>query len=77
MKDLERYYPSTHIMFASFNFLLSYYLIQNEKYSEVIECLNKTLTNPYFSQNKDFLGMVYALLIMAYIQSGNIDLVQI
>ncbi len=29
MKYLERYYPSTYRMFASFNFLVGYYLMKN------------------------------------------------
>ncbi len=42
MKDLEHYYSSTHRMFASFKFLLGYYLMQNEKSSEVILWLKTT-----------------------------------
>ena len=76
IESLECYYSSTHKMFVSLNFLYGYYLIQNEKSSEAIVCLKKALTTPYFSEDKDFLGMVYTLLIMASIQSSNIDLAE-
>ncbi|CAF1529118.1 unnamed protein product, partial [Rotaria sordida] len=74
MQYFECYYPSTHRMFASFHFLCGYYLIHNEKPSEAVVYLNKALENSYFSQDKEFLGNVYALLVMGYIQSDNFDL---
>ncbi len=50
-----------------------YYLIQNEKPLEGIERLNKSLINPYFSNNKKFLGVVYTLLVLSAMQAGDID----
>ena len=76
IKYFQCYYPSTHRMFASFNFMYGYYLIHNDKPLEAIQCLNKALENSYFSDNKDFLGIIYTLLVMGYIQSGNLDLAE-
>ena len=70
---LEKYYPSNHRLFGGFNFLYGYYLILNEKSSQSITCLNTALVNPYFSSDSDFIGIVYCLLIMSYIHSGDLD----
>ncbi|CAF4971050.1 unnamed protein product [Rotaria sp. Silwood1] len=70
---LKSYYPSSHRMFASFNFLYGYYLMQNEKSSAAIECFEKSLENSYFSTNKDFRVTIYTLLAISYIQSNNLD----
>ncbi len=70
---MESYYPSTLRIIASLNLMYGHYLIQNEKPLEGIERLNKSLANPYISINNEFLGGVYALLIMAAIQAGDMD----
>ena len=73
IKCIQPYYASTHRMFASFNFMNGYFLIQNDKASEAIECLKKSLENRQFSTDKDFLGIVYTLLVIGCIRSGNLD----
>ncbi|CAF4499283.1 unnamed protein product, partial [Rotaria sp. Silwood2] len=72
MNYIESYYPSTHRMFASLNLMYGYYLMQNDKHSEAIECWMKSLKNPYFVDNKNFLAIIYTLLAIAAIQSGHI-----
>jgi hypothetical protein len=68
---MESYYPSTLRIIASLNLMYGQYL--NEKPLEGIERLNKSLANPYISINNEFLGGVYALLIMAAIQASDLD----
>ncbi|CAF3391746.1 unnamed protein product [Rotaria sp. Silwood1] len=70
---LKSYYPPTHRMFATLNFLHGYYLMYNEKLSEAIKSFNKSLENPHFSNNEDFCALVYTLLVSASMQYGDLD----
>ncbi|CAF2729008.1 unnamed protein product [Rotaria sp. Silwood2] len=47
--------------------------MQNEKPSEAIKYLEKSLENSYFSSDKDFRVTVYTLSVIIYIQSNNLD----
>ncbi|CAF4128370.1 unnamed protein product [Rotaria sp. Silwood2] len=73
IKCLEPFYPLTHRMFATLNFMYGYYLMYNEKLSEAIKYLEKSLNNPYFSENKDFCAQVNTLLASVSIQLGDLD----
>jgi tetratricopeptide (TPR) repeat protein len=76
LKYLESYYPSTHKMFALFNFMYGYSLIQNERPLEGMARVNKSLENPYVSNDKEFLGVAYSIMALGAIQSGNVDLAE-
>ncbi|CAF1064912.1 unnamed protein product [Rotaria sordida] len=70
---LESNYPSTHRLFAIFDFTCAYYLIKNGRPSQTIPCLKKALENLSFSNDKDFLSIVYTLLVMDYIYIGDLN----
>ncbi|CAF4094679.1 unnamed protein product, partial [Rotaria sordida] len=70
---MESYYPLMHRMFASLYMMYGYYLMQNDKHSEAIECWMKSLKNSYFVNNEPFLAIIYTLLALSSIQSGHID----
>ncbi|CAM4835628.1 unnamed protein product [Rotaria magnacalcarata] len=71
---MKKYYPSSHRMFASLDFMRGYYLLQNENLSEAIEYFQKALNNLHFSNNQEFCGAVYVLLSLSFIQCGDIKL---
>jgi hypothetical protein len=60
-------------MFASLYFMYGYYLMQNDKPSEAILYLKRSLENPHFSTNQEFCAIITALLASASIQSGDLD----
>ena len=70
---MESYYPPTHQMFSGLGFLYGYHLLLNGQSTKAIRYLKTSRTNPYFSNDREYLSVVVSLLGLSYIHSGDLD----
>ena len=73
LETMKLYYPPSHRMFATLGLLYGYFLLLNEQSAKAIDCLENSRRNPHFSNDREYLAVVYSLLGLSYIHSSNLD----